>query len=124
LILNIPFSMIGALTQNPIIALRIYPPVAINARMAATSTTLPTGGGPDGTAPIYVAKGQHVIFFTWSPHRSTTVWGPDALEFRPERWEELGDEKIQSVEGGYFPFLLGPRACPGRKLIIFPTSKK
>ena len=42
-------------------------------------------------------------------HRRTDYYGPDADEFKPERWEVLrpGWE--------YLPFNGGPRICIGRK---------
>lgn len=43
--------------------LRLYPPVAINARQAMVDTTLPCGGGVDGKAPVYCPKGTEV---SWS----------------------------------------------------------
>lgn len=42
--------------------LRLYPVVPMNVRTAMTDTSLPVGGGPDGTSPIYVKKGQDVYF--------------------------------------------------------------
>src|ERR1700722_5897049 len=40
------------------LGLRLYPPVPLNNREAARTTILPTGGGPDGTSPILVRKGE------------------------------------------------------------------
>lgn len=41
-------------------ALRLYPVVPVNIRTAVVDTTLPVGGGADGTSPIFVPKGQDV----------------------------------------------------------------
>ncbi|QRW23951.1 cytochrome P450 family protein [Rhizoctonia solani] len=41
------------------------------------------------------------------------VWGPDASEFRPERWL---DENVTSVNKYFVPFSTGPRSCVGRNL--------
>lgn len=68
--------------------LRLHPNVPFNNRQAAVDTTLPTGGGPDGTAPIVVAKGTTIAFSVYLMHRRPDLWGEDVLEFRPERWEE------------------------------------
>lgn len=38
--------------------LRLYPVVPYNVRVALKDTTLPRGGGPDGTEPIGIAKGE------------------------------------------------------------------
>lgn len=43
-------------------ALRLYPVVPLNSRESSCDTTLPTGGGPDGTAPVFVPKGTEVLY--------------------------------------------------------------
>lgn len=104
-----------------IVALRIFPPVPINARVANTETILPTGSGPDGTSPIYIAKGQKIVFSSFAVQRSEQIWGDDALLFKPERWENMSKEK--GVGGGaFFPFLMGPRACPGQQYAMTEAS--
>lgn len=42
--------------------LRLYPVVPVNTRTAMVDTTLPTGGGPDGTSPVYVKKGAGIAY--------------------------------------------------------------
>lgn len=68
-------------------ALRLATPIAANSRTAARETILPRGGGPDGKQPILVPKGMPVRWSSYSMHRSKEVYGQDADEFRPERWE-------------------------------------
>lgn len=99
------------------IVLRLYPPVAINARRALHATTLPYGGGPDGNSPISIRKGERVAYSTFSLHRRTEVYGPDAQEFRPERW---GEEVLRKVGWSWLPFNGGPRICIGRKFTNLP----
>lgn len=70
-------------------ALRLSPPVAANAREAVRDTILPTGGGPDGKSPIFVTKGTILRYLPWALHRRQDIYGADADEFRPERWETL-----------------------------------
>ena len=44
-------------------------------------------------------------------HRRKDLYGEDAMEFRPERWE---DGKLEKTIGyGYLPFHGGPRLCLG-----------
>jgi benzoate 4-monooxygenase len=45
-------------------------------------------------------------------HHSKAIWGPDADEFRPERWESLTERQRNS----FIPFSHGPRACVGRNV--------
>lgn len=69
-------------------ALRLHPVVPINNRFAVRDTILPAGGGPDGSAPIAVKKGQLCNMMICTIGRRPEVWGEDVLEFRPERWED------------------------------------
>ncbi len=70
------------------IGLRLFPPVPFNSRTATADTTLPRGGGPDEDAPIFIRDGQQVNYHVYSLHRLTETFGPDADEFRPERWDD------------------------------------
>ncbi|KAI0128322.1 cytochrome P450 [Xylariales sp. AK1849] len=93
-------------------ALRLSPPVPSNARDAARDTVLPTGGGADGKSPIFVAKGTALRYQVWSMHRRKDLYGSDAEEFRPERWENL------KVSFEYVPFNAGPRICIGQQFAL------
>jgi cytochrome P450 len=42
--------------------LRVYPAVPVNSRESTRDTTLPVGGGPDGSEPIFIPKGQIVAW--------------------------------------------------------------
>lgn len=57
-------------------------------RTAVQDTILPVGGGPDGSSPAFVEKGQLVIFNCSAMHRREDILGADADVFRPERWED------------------------------------
>ncbi|TID17085.1 benzoate 4-monooxygenase [Venturia nashicola] len=47
-------------------------------------------------------------------HHSKEIWGPDASEFRPERWEK--DVLTERQKEAFIPFSHGPRACVGRNV--------
>lgn len=54
-----------------------------------------------------------------SLHRDPAIWGPDALQFRPHRFDELTPLQKQA----YMPFGLGPHLCPayhgfGERMIL------
>jgi cytochrome P450 len=70
-------------------ALRMHPPVPMNAREAVRDTILPVGGGPDGKSPIFVPKNTVVRYQVWAMQRREDIYGSGADEFRPERWESL-----------------------------------
>ena len=96
-------------------ALRLYPSVPVNSRVATQDTTLPVGGGPDFSQPVFVRKGTVVAYNVYSMHRRPDFYGMDAELFRPERWEEhmpLDDDPVTS-KWGYLPFNGGPRTCLG-----------
>jgi benzoate 4-monooxygenase len=48
-------------------------------------------------------------------HHSKEIWGPDADEFRPERWETVTEKQ----KAAFIPFSYGPRACVGRNVAEF-----
>ena len=41
-------------------------------------------------------------------HRNADIWGADALEFRPERFDGLSDVQKKA----YFPYSMGRHKCP------------
>lgn len=93
-------------------ALRLYPVVPINVRMASKDTHLPLGGGPDGKSPLHVHKGEDIMYSVYTMHRLPETFGPDAEEFRPERWEKT------RPGWGYLPFNGGPRICIGQQFAL------
>ncbi|EEQ31785.1 n-alkane inducible cytochrome P-450 [Microsporum canis CBS 113480] len=103
-------------TMNEGAVLRLYPVVPGNARSAIRDTILPCGGGPDGQSPVFVPKGTSVVYSAFSMHRRTDIYGPDALEFKPERWETL------RPGWGYLPFNGGPRICLGQQFALTEAS--
>ncbi|KAJ3496049.1 hypothetical protein NLG97_g2952 [Lecanicillium saksenae] len=92
--------------------LRMYPPIFSLGRRSLCDTILPTGGGADGTSPIFVPKGCGVIYNTWAMHRRKDLYGEDADEFRPERWAE------KRHGWDYVPFGGGPRICLGQQYAL------
>ncbi|KAL6862549.1 hypothetical protein ACO1O0_002783 [Amphichorda felina] len=92
--------------------LRLYPSVPVNSREAARLTVLPVGGGPDGQSPVLVRPGEGVGYCPYVMHRRKEIYGEDANQFRPERWE---DGSLRDVGWGYLPFNGGPRICLGQE---------
>ncbi|KAI7211284.1 cytochrome P450 [Hortaea werneckii] len=92
--------------------LRLHPTVPLNQRTAACDTALPVGGGTDGKSPVAVLKGDPVGFSVYLMHRRKDLWGRDALEFRPERWEK----KYPNWQ--FLPFSGGPRICIGQQFAL------
>ncbi|OQD74117.1 hypothetical protein PENDEC_c012G03724 [Penicillium decumbens] len=93
-------------------SLRLFPVVPFNRRTATCDTTLPRGGGPDGQSPMYIRKGQSIVYSTHVMHRRKDLWGPDADSFVPERWAS------RKAGWEYIPFNGGPRICIGQQFAL------
>ncbi|EHA54188.1 cytochrome P450 52A12 [Pyricularia oryzae 70-15] len=85
-------------------------------KQASFDTTLPRGGGPNGRSPIFLPKGSIVLYSMLAQHRRKDLFGEDALEFRPERWETL------RPGWNYVPFNGGPRICVGQQYALTEAS--
>ncbi|KAJ5760840.1 hypothetical protein N7520_007996 [Penicillium odoratum] len=95
-------------------SLRLHPVVPRNEREAVRDTILPLGGGKDGLSPVFVPKGTIVGYCIYAMHRRQDIYGDDAEEFCPERWE---GGKLQP-RWGYLPFNGGPRICIGQRYAL------
>lgn len=86
-------------------ALRLYPSVPMEGKVSVADDTW-----PDGT---FLPAGTSVVLCVYGIGRDPAVWGPDAEEFRPERWLEMDSVPTNYV---YPVFNAGPRECLGRRL--------
>ncbi|KAF2096723.1 cytochrome P450 78A3 [Rhizodiscina lignyota] len=84
--------------------LRFYPPVPATMRHTAVDTTI--AGHP-------VPKGTDLLLAPWAVNVSAALWGPDAGEFKPERWLESASGGCKSNYAN-LTFLHGPRSCIGQ----------
>lgn len=100
-------------------ALRMYPPLSLNSRSASRTTTIPRGGGKDGTSPLLVKKGQTVNYSVYALHRDPAFWGEDSMVFNPDRWLE---ERTLHIGWAYLPFGGGPRTCLGQQFVLTEVS--
>ncbi|KAK1759016.1 oxidoreductase-like protein [Echria macrotheca] len=99
--------------------LRVTPVIPLNERVAVRNTVLPRGGGPDGSMPVFVPEGRQVLIATYAMARREDIWGWDADEFRPERWEEDGGRKFGFE---FIPFGQGVRQCLGQQFARIQTA--
>lgn len=110
----------------PFSALRLLPVLPNDSRVANQDTILPTGGGEDGKSPVFVPSGSMVTFSIMALHRRKDLWGEDAEEFHPERWEK---ERASWVSQVPFPFfaanstdLADPRSLSRSSRALGPVS--
>ena len=76
--------------------------------------------GPDGN-DVLLKKGTFVQIPNWMRHRSAELWGPDVLEFNPERdfrgselWGGESFAGFNPQSERYSPFTFTPRDCMGK----------
>ncbi|KAL5344729.1 hypothetical protein ACLOAV_010421 [Pseudogymnoascus australis] len=98
---------------------RLYTNIPVNVREATKTTVLPRGAGPDGESPLLIRKGFGIGFSPYHMHRNNELYGEDANEFRPERWE--GPE-LKNIGCGFMPFHGGPRICLGKNFALTEAS--
>ncbi|KAI9059130.1 cytochrome P450 [Trametes sanguinea] len=109
--------------------LRLHAPVAMRMREAKRDDVIPvsepfTDRYGRVQNEIRIAKGNLVMLPILALHRSKEIWGDDALEFRPERWEQPPEVSadIPGIWGHLLSFLGGPRACIGYRFSLTETK--
>ncbi|KAI9432668.1 cytochrome P450 [Lactarius indigo] len=105
--------------------LRLYPAVPGVTRTALSDVILPLSApihDVDGRKihEVFVPKDTNVYIHTYNLNRDPSIWGPDATEWKPERWlaplpESVLEAHIQGIYANMMTFIGGPRACIGFK---------
>ncbi|KAJ6594703.1 cytochrome P450 [Mycena capillaripes] len=105
--------------------LRLYSPLPLAERIATEDCVLPLSDPirtSDGVhiSELPIKKGQRFYIAIASYHRLTSVWGPDAGEFRPRRWLEKDPCKGPALgpHASLLSFLGGPAVCLGWRFAI------
>ncbi|KAJ7144321.1 cytochrome P450 [Mycena epipterygia] len=105
--------------------MRVHSPVMFTQRMAMKDDVLPLSkpyidkaGKSHDSLPI--PKGQMIHIPIWGVNTDKEIWGDDADEFIPERWEHLPDavSDIPSVWANLFTFFAGPTNCIGFRFAL------
>ncbi|KAG1766145.1 cytochrome P450 [Suillus occidentalis] len=107
--------------------LRLHPPVGEFTRLAVTDDVIPlsesvrTESG-EMTDSLSIARGTSITISIAAINRSAAIWGPDAKEFKPDRWlaEDGIGGKAKEVQGHrhLLTFVDGPRTCLGKDFAI------
>jgi len=96
--------------------LRLFPPIGqlVNRRVDADVVL-----GDD----IFIPQGTYVGYNCYSTNRDRAAWGPDADEFRPERWGATADQiqrqyRQRRARAEFISFHGGRRACLGERFAM------
>ncbi|KAJ4833945.1 hypothetical protein Tsubulata_016654, partial [Turnera subulata] len=84
--------------------LRLYPPAVMTMRETTRKVNL---------GNLNIPAGTQLYFFLPAVHHDTALWGEDANEFNPSRFNQS-----RKHLASFFPFGLGPRTCVGQNLAI------
>ncbi|KNA09819.1 hypothetical protein SOVF_150070 [Spinacia oleracea] len=94
----------GALCET----LRLYPPVAFEAKSPVEPDILPSGH--------HVNKNMQIIFSMYAMGRMKSIWGDDCYEFKPERWKSEQGNIRHEPSYKFLAFNAGPRTCLGKEM--------
>ncbi|PPR03000.1 hypothetical protein CVT24_012329 [Panaeolus cyanescens] len=94
--------------------LRLYPSVPLDNRETNKPVVLTMKGSDE--PPLYLPKGTTALYSVLHMHRRTDLWGPDALQFDPDRFLDERLHKYLTPNPFIFcPFNAGPRICLGQQ---------
>ncbi|KAJ3842738.1 cytochrome P450 [Lentinula raphanica] len=100
--------------------LRLYPAVPFNSRCSKNAVVLPA---KDGRPPFYIPAGVKCVYSIFLMHRREDLWGPDALEFDPDRFiDERAQRYLTPNPFIFMPFNAGPRICIGQQFAYNEAS--
>ncbi|KAJ7594780.1 cytochrome-450 hydroxylase [Mycena floridula] len=108
-------------------SLRLIPPVHSSIRIAMQDDVIPTqypvhgrDGSPKQDHSVHVAKGTVVHVAIEAFNLDKEVWGEDAWEFNPDRWDNLPQLALEQpgLYSNLLSFSAGPRACIGMRFSI------
>ncbi|PPR05971.1 hypothetical protein CVT24_004635 [Panaeolus cyanescens] len=105
--------------------LRMYPPLIVVMRSVLQDSVLPLSkpvqsrnGQP--ISEVFLSKGDEIFIPLINCNCDTTLWGPDAEEWKPDRWLsplplELIEAKVPGIYAHSMSFIGGSRSCIGAK---------
>lgn len=111
-------------------SVRMLPSVPSTVRVALKDDVVPLSKSykrADGKGTynsIVIPKGHEFFVPLNVIQLSKEIWGEDAQEFNPDRWDNLPSSVVDAKmpPGHTFAFLSGPRSCIGKQLAIMETQ--
>lgn len=100
--------------------LRLTPALYFLPRRPTVDTWIETNDG----RKLWIPQGTHILLDVWHANRHEDQWGTaltgyPALDFAPERWENIDRGTKEFL---HFGFGHGPRVCPGKHLGQLETA--
>ncbi|KZP21731.1 cytochrome P450 [Athelia psychrophila] len=94
--------------------LRLFPAVPFDVRETVHETTWPSSD--PNQKPLYIPAKARTAYSVFAMHRRPELWGPDALEFDPDRFlDERVKKYLTKNPFAFLPFNAGPRICLGQQ---------
>ncbi|GLB36521.1 putative cytochrome p450 [Lyophyllum shimeji] len=114
--LNNKFPLLDAVLKE---TLRLHPAVLENHHEAGDTIVVPLSEPLPGTTETHlvIPKGTTIAIPLNVVHTDAEVWGPDADEFRPQRWIERKQAGIRGARE-LLAFSEGPRSCIGKAFAL------
>ncbi|GMH09939.1 hypothetical protein Nepgr_011780 [Nepenthes gracilis] len=94
-------------------SMRLFPPVQLDSKFCQDDDVLPDGS--------IIKKGTRVTYHPYAMGRMEEIWGPDCLEYKPERWLKDG-VFFQENSFKYPIFQGGCRICLGKEIALIEIT--
>lgn len=88
--------------------LRLHPSVPLDSKCLINDDVMPNG--------VRVPARTVIAYAPYLFGRSLELWGPDATEFRPDRWLDESGHFSEPSQYRFITFNAGPRICLGKNL--------
>lgn len=114
--LNNRYPLLDAVLKE---TLRLHPAILENHHEAASTMLVPLSEPLPGTSDTHlvIPKGTTIAIPLNVLHTDPAIWGPDANEFRPQRWIERKNAGIRD-DRELLAFSKGPRSCIGKAFAL------